>query len=301
MSREAPHKSMGFFGMYMDACKITVLWKKLFSQIVLATILPLTILYLSDIQISKFILGNTFQDNKRTKWIAFGITRFVYSILILIFYLFSTSSVVYSVCCFYTSKDPNLKRVVGIFSKVWGRLLVTFLLLFFILAICTTVYLGLILLFVASFHGRKVLAFIICLTIPYFIVFLYMTTVWNISMVISILEKDYGRKALVKSMRLIKGKIWVSSFIFIAVEVIFTGMSIGFYSMVLGRKKLNLVGKIFVGIIWYLLSAYFLHFYLVIQAVVYFVCKSYHNEDISNVAAHLEVSHESFVRGNERV
>ncbi|KAI3850326.1 hypothetical protein MKW92_036136 [Papaver armeniacum] len=292
---------MGFFGMYMDACKITVLWKKLCSQIVLATILPLTILYLSDIQISDFILSHTFQNNKKTKWIVFGITRFVYSILILIFYLFSTSSVVYSVSCFYTSKDPNLKRVVGIFPKVWGRLLVTFLLLFFIMAICTTVYLGLILLFVSSFHGRKVLAFIICLTIPYFIVFLYMTTVWNMAMVISVLEKDYGRKALVKSMRLIKGRIWVSSFIFIAVEIIFTGMSVGFYSMVLGRKKLNLVGKIFVGIIWYLLSAYFLHFYLVIQAVVYFVCKSYHGEDISNVAAHLEVSHENFVRENERV
>ncbi|KAI3835912.1 hypothetical protein MKW92_025548, partial [Papaver armeniacum] len=211
------------------------------AYIVLATILPLTILYLSDIQISDFILSHTFQNNKKTKWIVFGITRFVYSILILIFYLFSTSSVVYSVSCFYTSKDPNLKRVVGIFPKIWGRLLVTFLLLFFILAICTTVYLGLILLFVSSFHGRKVLAFIICLTIPYFVVFLYMTTVWNIAMVISVLEKDYGRKALVKSMRLIKGRIWVSSFIFIAVEIIFTGMSVGFYSMVLGRKKLNLV------------------------------------------------------------
>ncbi|KAI3873974.1 hypothetical protein MKW98_001623, partial [Papaver atlanticum] len=257
------------------------------NLIVLATILPLTILYLSDIQISKFILGNTFQDNKKNKWIAFGITRFVYSILTLIFYLFSTSSVVYSVFCFYTSKDPNLKRVVGIFPKVWGRLLVTFLLLFFILAICTTVYLGLILLFVASFHGRKVLAFIICLTIPYFVVFSYMTAVWNIAMVISVLEKDYGRKALVKSMRLIKGKIWVSSFIFIAVEIIFMGMSIGFYSMVLGRKKMNLV-------------AYFLNLYLVIQAVVYFVCKSYHNEDILNLAVHLEVSHDAnFVRGNE--
>ncbi|RZC64491.1 hypothetical protein C5167_008189 [Papaver somniferum] len=337
MNREPPNKSLGFFDIYKEAYEITISWKKLFSQITLALILPLTILYLSDIHISDFIISKAYPNIVQAKWIVYSITSFVYLILILLLFFFSTSVVACCVSCFYTSKDTTFKKVVPSFNgpegegrykvlafmiclsvpfffgllyitsvwniaMVWGRLLVTFLLLFFILAICTTVYLGLILLFVASFHGRKVLAFIICLTIPYFIVFAYMTTVWNIAMVMSVLEKDNGRKALVKSMRLIKGRIWVSSFIFIAVEIIFTGMSIGFYSMVLGRKKLNLVGKIFVGIIWYLLSAYFLHLYLVIQAVVYFVCKSYHDEDILNLSVHLEVSHDAnFVRGNEEV
>ncbi|KAI3989713.1 hypothetical protein MKX01_009205 [Papaver californicum] len=267
---------MGFFGMYMDTCKITVSWFKLFSQIVLATILPLTILYLSDIQISDFILSHAYRNNEKAKWIAFGMTRFVYSILILIFYLFSTSSVTYAVSCFYTSKDPNLKRVVGVFPKVWGELM-------------------------GSFNGGARVAFIICLTVPYIIVLIYITTVWNVAMVISVLEKDYGRKALVKSMKLIKDKIWVSSSLFVALEIIFTGVILAFSLRVVNGMTLNLVGKIFVGIVCYSLAAYLLHFYLVIQAVVYFVCKAYHNEDISNVSGHVDVSYANLVRGNEEV
>ncbi|KAI3835913.1 hypothetical protein MKW92_025549 [Papaver armeniacum] len=301
MNREPPKKSLGFFGIYMDTCKFTVSWIKLCSQIFLATILPLTILYMSDIQLSYFIQNHTYQNNEKARWIAFGITKFVYLILSILFYLFSTSSVAYAVSCFYTSKDPNFKRVVGVFPKVWGRLLITFLLFFFILAICTIVYLGLLLGLMARLHGGARVALIICLSIPYIIVLIYITNVWNIAMVISVLEKDYGRKALVKSMRLIKGKIWVSSALFTVLAILFTAVIFGFVRRVVPGKTTNLGVKIFVGIVCYVLAAYLLHFYLVIQAVVYFVCKAYHNEDVSNVAEHLDVSYGNLIRGNEEV
>ncbi|KAI3989714.1 hypothetical protein MKX01_009206 [Papaver californicum] len=298
---------MGYFGMFKEAFRITFSWRKLFSQILLATILPTTILYLSAIQISDFIQSHTYQNNKKAKWIVFGITKFIYSVLILFLYLFSTSSVVYSVSCFYTSKDTNFKKVISVFTKVWGRLLVTLLLFIFIMAIYSFVTLGSLVLFVSREFGSegegayKVLAFLICMSIPYFVAYVYITIVWNIAMVISVLENDYGVKALVRSMKLIKGKIWVSSAIFITLEIVFAGLIIAFSLLVLDGKILNLVGNIFVGIVCYLLAAFMLHFSLVIQALVYFVCKAYHNEGILDVAAHLDVSYGDSVTGNEEV
>ncbi|XP_026437825.1 uncharacterized protein LOC113336046 [Papaver somniferum] len=294
---------MGFFGMFKEAGKITFSWKKLFSHIFLATILPLAILYLSDIQISYFIDHHTYQNNRNAKNTAHVITRVIYSILTLLFYLLSTSTVVYTVSCFYTSKDTNFKKVIDVFSKVWGRILVTFLLFFFVLAICTILYLGLLYWFVATIDGPAYKAFsiIIAFTIPYLIVFVYTAIVWNMAMVISVLEKDYGRKALVKSMKLLYGKIWVSSAVFVVLEIIFAGTIIAFSLLVLNRNILNLVGNIFVGIACYLLLPVLFHFSLVIQAVTYFVCKAYHNEDISNIAAHLDISYVTLGRRNEVV
>ncbi|KAI3850327.1 hypothetical protein MKW92_036137 [Papaver armeniacum] len=296
MNREPANKSLGFFGIYKEAYRITISWKKLFSQITLALILPLTILYLSDIHISDFIISKAYPNNVQAKWIVYGITSFLYLILILLLFFFSTSVVACCVSCFYTSKDTTFKKVVRVFPKVWGRLLVMFLLLFLILGICAVAYLALIYWFAASFNGPegegryKVLAFVVSLSVPFFIGLVYITSVWNIAMVISVLEKSYGTKAMVKSMKLIRGKIWVSCAVFLALEIIFAGTTFTYSLLVVAGDILDLVGEVFVGIVCYLLATVLIHFSLVIQTVVYFVCKSYHNEEISHVAAHLEMS-----------
>ncbi|KAI3952374.1 hypothetical protein MKX01_005241 [Papaver californicum] len=294
MNREPANKSLGFFSIYKEAYKITVSWKKLFSQITLSLILPLTILYLSDIHISDFIISKAYPNNVQAKWIVYGTTSFVYLILILLLFFFSTCVVACCVSCFYTSKDTTFKKVIRVVPKVWGRLLVTFLLLVFILGIVAIVYLALILCFAAKFNGPegegryKVLAFVICQSVPFFIGLVYITSVWNIAMVIAVLEKSYGAKAMVKSVKLIKGKIWISCAVFLALEIVFAGITFTYSLLVVAGDILDLVGEVFVGIVCYLLATILIHFSLVIQTVVYFVCKAYHNEDISNVAAHLD-------------
>ncbi|XP_026437827.1 uncharacterized protein LOC113336049 [Papaver somniferum] len=157
----------------------------------------------------------------------------------------------------------------------------------------------------ASFNGPegegryKLLAFVISLSVPFFIGLMYITSVWNIAMVISVLEKSHGTKAMVKSIKLIKGKIWVSCAVFLALEIIFAGITFTYSLLVVAGDILDLVGEVFVGIVCYMLATVLIHFSLVIQTVVYFVCKAYHNEDISNVAAHLDVAYVNLVRGND--
>ncbi|KAI3952407.1 hypothetical protein MKX01_005274 [Papaver californicum] len=117
-------------------------------------------------------------------------------------------------------------------------------------------------------------------------------------MVVSVLENDYGRKALGRSMKMIRGKICVSFAVFLALNIAFSGVIFAFLLLVVGGFISSLGGNIFVGIACYLLVLVFIHFSLVIQSIIYFVCKSYHNEDLSSVAKYLDVGYANL--GGER-
>ncbi|KAI3902480.1 hypothetical protein MKW92_033945 [Papaver armeniacum] len=101
---------------------------------------------------------------------------------------------------------------------------------------------------------------------------------------------DYGRKALMKSMKLIWGKTVVSYVIFLVLGIAFAGFGSTFVLLMVYKKMRNVAGKVLIGIACYFSTIILIHFTLVIQAVSYFVCKSYHNEDIANIAQHLEGS-----------
>ncbi|KAI3853424.1 hypothetical protein MKX03_017740 [Papaver bracteatum] len=292
MNREPANRSMGFCAIYKEAFKLTALNKKIFSQITLTILLPLAFFYLSDIQISNFILTKAYPENKTSRWIAYGITQSIYLILLLIFTPWSTSSVVYTIACFYTSRDITYKKVTGVLGKLWGRLMVTFLWCFFTVAIYSFVALCLWWSRIFDEEGRiRPLAFIICLSIPVLAVLIFFIVVCSIATVVTVLEKDYGGRAFAKSMVvLINGKIMVSCAVFGLLETALTGIIFMFCYLVVYGNKMSLVGKVFVGIGCHLLLAVWIHFLLVVQTVVYFVCKSHHNEDVSTVGTHLEIS-----------
>ncbi|KAI3872950.1 hypothetical protein MKW98_026563 [Papaver atlanticum] len=113
--------------------------------------------------------------------------------------------------------------------------------------------------------------------------------VWNMATVVTVLEKDHdGRKVLAKSMRLIKGKIWVSCAVFILLGIAFVGIIFTYCYLSVYGNKISFVGKVFVGIACHLLLAVWIHFLFVVHTVD-FICKSVHDEDISTILTHLEV------------
>ncbi|KAI3952411.1 hypothetical protein MKX01_005278 [Papaver californicum] len=300
MSREQVvviDKSMGFFGVFKEVYRITVSWNKILSQITLAILLPLTILSLSEIPISHFISKKTYhKEDDKTRWMVCSIiNRFVYMVFVLGLLIFSTSTVGYVVACFYTSKDITFKKAVGVFPAVWGRLMVTFLWWFFVVLLYTTVAALLYFWFFTSQNGFEVgiprvknLLVIISISIPFFAGLVYLMLVWSIATVISALEVDYGRKALIKSIKLIWGKTMVSYSISLVLGIAFSGLGSTFVLLMVYKKMSNVAGKVLIGIACYFLTIVLIHFTLVIQAVIYFVCKSYHNEDIASIGQHLE-------------
>ncbi|KAI3932087.1 hypothetical protein MKX01_000114 [Papaver californicum] len=78
-------KSMGFFGIYKEAYRITVSWNKVLSQITPAILLPLTIISLSEIPISHFTRKKTYhkEDDKPIWMVCSVINRFVYMVFFL--------------------------------------------------------------------------------------------------------------------------------------------------------------------------------------------------------------------------
>jgi hypothetical protein len=94
---------------------------------------------------------------------------------------------------------------------------------------------------------------------------------------------------MIKSKNLIKGQMGVTVAVFIVVGVCFVGIQLLYEIFVVLHKPLGV--RIGVGIVCFFLLCKVMLFDLVIQTVLYFVCKSYHHENInkSSLSDHLEV------------
>ncbi|KAL3721448.1 hypothetical protein ACJRO7_033877 [Eucalyptus globulus] len=99
--------------------------------------------------------------------------------------------------------------------------------------------------------------------------------------VISVLEDAYGRKAIMKSKGLTNGKMGLRVWCFLGVFVCSVLVQALFGS--LGVLDMVPIGvKIGVGLICTMLLSMLVLFDLVVQTVIYFVCKSYHHENIDS-------------------
>ncbi|KAI3926657.1 hypothetical protein MKW98_014304 [Papaver atlanticum] len=318
---------MGIDDIYREAYKVTLSWEKIFSRIALALILPFAIISLAQLEISALAM-NAIQSNlqnldltqmEKSKYMSNLESRFASEMMILnaskvIYVLFSvilsqflTSAVVYTVACVYCSKDITFKEVMRAVPKLWKRLMITFLWLFLILFvyffIMSVIIMLMMILFVVvsgilstqlsekSISNMYVL--LIILVIPCIIGAIYISFVGYMANVVSILEDIRGVKAMKKGKNLIKGKIWIVLVANIQLQICNTGTVFAFSSLVVHGESLAMVFRVSLGILCFVLLVIFIHFGLVIQTIIYFVCKSYHKENIdkSSLGDHLDGYH----------
>ncbi|KAI6699852.1 hypothetical protein NL676_014176 [Syzygium grande] len=306
---------LGFLGVYRETSKIILKWRKIFAQITLTLILPLCVTFLAHSLVSQLLSykildheitrDDTWADDPKYRnlsrtlekeWIAFWLVRFGYFIFIFIFSLLSTSAVVSTVACVYAAKQVTFKKIMSVVPRVWKRLMVTFFWSFGIFFVYNVVAVGLLIAWLLILRQYSVgpalgIAVAVILLILYVIGFVYITMIWQLASVISVLEDAYGRKAMVKSKRLMKGKMGLSIWCFLGVLVCAVLVQALFECFVV----LNFVPigiKIGAGLICLLLLLMVVLFDLVAQTVIYFVCKSYHRENIDNSSLpdHLEVN-----------
>lgn len=131
--------------------------------------------------------------------------------------------------------------------------------------------------------------------IPYLIGAMYISLVWYLASVTAILENISGIEAMKKGKDLLKGKLWISFFTYVTLQICYSGTLSVFSSLVVHGHGgcLAVVGRVILGIFCLVLLVMFLHFGLVIQTIIYFVCKSHHKENIdkSSLADHLDGYH----------
>ncbi|KAJ1384430.1 putative transmembrane protein [Sesbania bispinosa] len=304
---------LGLFGVYKESYKIIVAWRKIFSQITLTLILPLSFIFLIHIEVSNVlfrkIAHNTQQimetpqgtpqyhnlsDMISSEWATFWLFKLIYYTFFLIFSLLSTSAVVYTIASIYTARDVTFSRVMSVVPKVWKRLMVTFLCTFMAFFAYNVMAILVVIIWALTIGGRSGgVAMLVVIGILYFAGLVYLTVIWQLASVVTVLEDSYGVQAMMKSNELIKGKMGLSIVIFFMLNVCFFVIQFLFTRLVVRGWRVDSVDRTAYGILCFLLLSHLFLFGLVIQTVLYFVCKSYHHQNIdkSALSDHLEVYH----------
>lgn len=305
MDRNQEMKLLGFCGILKETFKLIFSHKKLYTQITLAFIIPLSLIFQANIITSHLLISKIFEEKdsleptdfniykysnlkfsnlKSFKWAAYWVlSQIAYYIPILILSLLCTSTVVYSVFCNYTAKDVTFKKTIAIVPKIWKQVLCTFLVSFGIVFLYEYV-LGAILAFILGFLFKGFTTIIaVVILILYLAGSIYITVIWHLGIVVSVLEQNvYGIKAIKKSKNLVKGKYGVAVGMLLVFSVCSVAIDAVFQNFVV-RDDLSLDWgiRIGIGIFCFILLLLLILFGLVVQTVIYFVCKSYLNEDFA--------------------
>ncbi|KAI8531435.1 hypothetical protein RHMOL_Rhmol11G0136900 [Rhododendron molle] len=297
---------LGLLGIYLESYKIIFNFRRLFSKITLALILPLSLIFLANIWVSDFHISkinDTAYDRHRfrkgtyrydelsaslsSEWAAFWLVEFIYLTFILVFNVLSTSAVVYTVASVFTGtgRDVTFGKVMRVVPKVSKRLMVTFLCAFLAILLYNVVVLPTILWCVTIKHVNIAgSVFFLAIVILYVVGLVYMTVVWQLAGVVSVLEDIKGIKAMNKSKNLMQGKMWIAMIIWFKLSFAVFGIRILFKSQVVHKGTFGVAGRFAFGFLCLLMLFSVLLFALVIETVIYFVCKSYHQEYINKLS-----------------
>ncbi|KAF8011862.1 hypothetical protein BT93_I0101 [Corymbia citriodora subsp. variegata] len=296
---------LGFHGVYRETSKIILKWRKIFAQIMLALVLPLCVIFLIHSLVSPLLSfkilvheitrSDTWKEDPKYRdlsrklqkeWVAFWLVRLGYFVFVFIFSLLSTAAIVYTVARVYAAKQITFKKILSVVPRVWKRLMETFFWCFALFFVYNVAAVGLLIAWLVIVRQFLVgpalgIAVAVILLILYVIGFIYITMIWQLASVISVLEDAYGRKAMAKSKGLIKGKMALSIWCFLGVLVCSVLVEALFESLVV-LDLVPIAVSIGVGLICLLLLSMLVLFDLVMQTVIYFVCKSYHHENIDS-------------------
>ncbi|KAI3803837.1 hypothetical protein L1987_31999 [Smallanthus sonchifolius] len=301
---------LGLFGIYKETIKTIISWRKIFTQITLTFILPLAFIFLAHMEVSNVIsrkISHTdfekhiarpgtlryskLTDALRSEWITYWLLKATYFTFLVVFSLLSTSAVVYTTACMYTSRNVTFTSVLSVVPKVWKRLVVTFLCAFVVYFIYNMLAIVILVFYMVHFPDNifGVIVFHVML-IFYFVGFVYISIIWQMACVISVLESSYGFKAMLKSKDLIKGKQWIAIVVFSKLQLSFFAVQVLFELFVVYGHPLGVWKRLGFAVLLLVVLLILFLFGLVAQTIFYLVCKSYHHENIdkSSLADFLE-------------
>ncbi|KAM0946379.1 hypothetical protein DsansV1_C09g0094341 [Dioscorea sansibarensis] len=301
---------LGIFGIYHQAYNIILLNRHLFAQISTILIIPLALFsasynYVSNILIYEFNVNTVvFKNDNSTmaKQIAYGIifrftflflVKFLHFMLILIFSVLPVTAITYTVISTYASQTITFNKIMSFVPKVLKDLLMTFTWYFLAMLIYNIIAcISLIVFIFTNLDPQlsiKSSIILIILVIIYVIGFAYMSIIWHLASIISILEGKCGIDAIKTSMMLIKGKVKVAMKITIKFFLLFLGFEISFWMMALNGGFENGWRILFMVTLLVILTMLMLLGFVSFN-VLYFVCKAYKHEmvDNSRLFHHLE-------------
>ncbi|KAL1538470.1 hypothetical protein AAHA92_27215 [Salvia divinorum] len=260
---------------------------KTFYLITLTLIFPLSFAILAHSLFTHPIISQLQSDTPAaaaSDWSRLLIFQFFYLIFLFTFSLLSTAAVVFTVASLYTNKPVSYSSTVAAVPSVFKRLFLTFLWIALLMVGYYIVFLGFLVLLVYSVDTQNVGLFVFSILVVFSLflgVHVYISALWHLASVVSVLEPVYGFAAMKKSYELLKGRTYIGFSIVFGYLTI-CGVINGIFASIVvhGGDDYGVFTRIMVGgfLVGVLVIVNLIG--LLAQSVFYYVCKSYHHQTI---------------------
>ncbi|KAF5472919.1 hypothetical protein F2P56_009580 [Juglans regia] len=216
--------------------------------------------------------------------------QFFYLCFLTAFSLVPTAAVVYTVASLYSSKPVSFSSTMSAIPKVFKRLFVTFVCVALLLiAYNFVLFTFFVIIATADSTSGRFLLFLssAAVLLLFLLVDVYMSALWHLASVVSVLEPVHGFAAVKKSRELLKGKTrYAFTLVFLILAICFViGVVFGLV-VVHGGNNYGVFVRIVVGGFLVFVVVIVNLVGLLVQSVFYYVCKSYHHQGIDKNALH---------------
>ncbi|KAG6398171.1 hypothetical protein SASPL_139626 [Salvia splendens] len=260
---------------------------KTFYLITLTLIFPLSFAILAHSLFTHPIISQLQSDSPAaaaSDWSRLLIFQFFYLIFLFTFSLLSTAAVVFTVASLYTNKPVSYSSTVAAVPSVFKRLFLTFLWIALLMVGYYIVFIGFLVLLVYSVDTKNVGLFVFSILVVFTLflgVHVYISALWHLASVVSVLEPLYGFAAMKKSYELLRGRTYIGFSIVFGYLTI-CGVINGIFASIVvhGGDDYGVFTRIMVGgfLVGVLVIVNLIG--LLAQSVFYYVCKSYHHQTI---------------------
>ncbi|KAL6614331.1 hypothetical protein ACP70R_036601 [Stipagrostis hirtigluma subsp. patula] len=237
--------------------------------------------------------------SQSAQWLRLFAYLFLYSIVLFVFSLLSTAAAVFTVASLYAGKPASIASSLAALPPILPRLLRTFLWVCLLMLAYHTVFalavLLLIVVFIpnASESDPPSLSFLLFLIVVVFVflgIHVYISALWHLASVVSVLEPLCGLDAMAKSRQLLQGRTGTAATLVISYFAVCGVTSLLFRAAVVkGRSEagslgLALPGRLLVGVVLVCVLVCVNLLGLLVQSVFYYACKAFHNQQIDRTA-----------------
>lgn len=294
-------QKLGSFQIVKKSINIPRSSPKTFFLLMLTLVLPLSLGILAHNVIASYLFNYVTNasaaaspdqnlSTASSRMCLFFAYQFIYVIFLFTFSLLSTGAIVFTVASLYTSKPTSFSSSLRAIPLAFQRLFVTFfyisLLIFFFHLLFFSTLIFLVLLLVMHPH-TYVLVFVVSVLTAFLLTYVYISALWHLASVITVLEPVQGLDAMVKSHQLLQGKVWLASVLVFVHLTLCTATGFAFSSvMAEDWPEDKLWARILIGVVSVVALVAVNSVGLLVQSLFYYLCKSYHNQTIDRTALH---------------
>ncbi|URD96539.1 hypothetical protein MUK42_30488 [Musa troglodytarum] len=268
-----------------------------FALITLALVFPLSFAILAHTLFTHPILLQLQRsDAPASDWLLLLLYQFAYLLFLFAFSLLSTAAVVFTVASLYAAKPVSFSSSLVAVRPIFPRLFRTFLWVALLMLLYNLVFAAavLLLLLFSPLQGSPSPLFVLffaLVLLAFLAVHVYISALWHLASVVSVLEPLCGLAAMAKSRDLLRGRARMAAVLVVAylgtcglVGALFRAV------VVKGPNEEGSLGvtsvsvKVLVGgaLVAVLVMVNLVG--LLVQSVFYYVCKSYHHQQIDKSA-----------------